>query len=283
MNTRTKEVLSGILESFKTGDIPDAIALASYPKFQVPSNTWSLMNRTLMLISGTDDARGWRQWQQAKRFIKQGAKAIYILVPYVTKTLDKKTGETNYALKGFVPRPVFKVQDTDGETLDYQELELPDFPLMERAVEWGITVKAVPGNYSYQGSYSPRLREIQLATKAESVFFHELAHVAHEKIKGKLQPWQEPFQEIVAELAATALCKLVGKDPRDSLGNSYQYIEAYAEEVEITALTACLKVMSETEKVINLILKGDKLSIAQRSGETLFRSSTAWPRKRKGQ
>lgn len=276
MNSRTQEVLSGILERFKTGDIPDAIALASYPKFQVPSNSWSLM-----LISGTDDARGWRQWQQAKRFIKQGAKAIYILVPYVTKTLDKKTGETNYALKGFVPRPVFKVQDTDGEPLDYQELELPDFPLMERALEWGITVKAVPGNYSYQGCYSPRLREIKLATKAESVFFHELAHVAHQKIKGRLQPWQEPFQEIVAELAATALCKLVGKDPRDSLGNSYQYIEAYAEEVEITSLTACLRVMSETEKVINLILKGDKLSIAQRSGETLFRSSTAWPRKRK--
>jgi len=34
MNNRTKEVLNGILDRFKTGDIPDAIALASYPKFQ---------------------------------------------------------------------------------------------------------------------------------------------------------------------------------------------------------------------------------------------------------
>ena len=279
MNNRTKDVLNGILERFQPGDIPDAIALASNPKFQVPSNQWSLINRTLMVIAGTADARGWRQWQQAKRYIRKGAKAIYILVPCFTKTENQDSGETFSKLTGFVPRPVFRVEDTDGEPLDYHQLELPDFPLMERASEWGITVKAVPGNYSYQGSYSQRLREIKLATQEESVFFHELAHVAHEKIKGKLQSWQEPFQEIIAELAATALCKLVGKDPRDSLGNSYQYIEAYAEEVEITSLTACLRVMSETEKVINLILKGGEPSIAQRYGETLFRSSTAWPKK----
>ncbi len=58
MNNRTKEVLTGILERFQTGDIPEAIALATNPKFQVPSNQWSLMNRTLMVIAGTADARG---------------------------------------------------------------------------------------------------------------------------------------------------------------------------------------------------------------------------------
>jgi len=49
-------------------------------------------------------------------------------------------------LKGFTCRPVFRLEDTDGEVLDYEKLELPDFPLIERAEEWGISVKAIPGN-----------------------------------------------------------------------------------------------------------------------------------------
>lgn len=271
MNSRTKEVLNGILDRFKTGDIPDAIALASNPMIQVPSNKWSLINRTLMVLSGTGDARGWRQWQQAKRFIKKGAKAIYILVPCFTKTVDEETGETIAKLTGFLPRPVFKVEDTDGEPLDYQQLEIPEFPLLDRAREWGISVKAVPGNRFIQGSYFPKDKVITMATPEEAVFFHELAHVGHQKIKGDLEPGQDPFQEIVAELAATALCKLVGKDPRDSLGNSYRYIEAYAKKVPVTPVAACLRVMGETEKVINLILKGEKrwvqeVATARKSG-----------------
>ncbi len=126
-----------------------------------------------------------------------------------------------------------------------------------------------PGNYRFEGYYSINRKEIALASKAECVFFHELAHASHEKVKGKLKPGQDPFQEIVAELAATALCKLVGKDPRDSLGNSYQYIEEYATKAKVTALSACMTVMAETARVINLILKGGEpcvpeATIAQR-------------------
>ena len=44
----------------------------------------------------------------------------------------------------------------------------------------------------------------------ESVFFHELAHAAHEKVKGTLKAGQDPLQEVVAELSAQALCRMVG-------------------------------------------------------------------------
>jgi hypothetical protein len=37
----------------------------------------------------------------------------------------------------------------------------------------------------------------------------------------------------------------------------YRYIEKHAERLEITPYSACLKVMSDTEKVLNLILKGE--------------------------
>jgi len=272
MNNKVREVLNGILARFRSGDIPEAIALASYPRVDIPSRNWSLLNRTAMFLAGTQDARGFLQWKKVERYVRKGSKAIYILVPYLSETTDQETGEVKLMLKGFTGRPVFRVEDTDGEPLNYQELELPDLPLLKRAREWGIAVKAIPKNYSYQGYYSSQEKEIALASKAECVFFHELAHVGHEKLKGKLEGGQDPFQEIVAELAATALSKLVGKDSRDSLGNSYRYIERYAGKAKVTALSACLTVMVQTEKVIKLILKGGEpcvpeATIPRRSGK----------------
>ena len=88
------------------------------------------------------------------------------------------------------------------------------------------------------------------------VFFHELSHAAHEKVKGSLKMGQDHFQEIVAELSAQALCTLVGKQATDTFGNSHRYIERYAEKAKLSPHAACLKVMSQTERVLSLILKG---------------------------
>ena len=61
-----------------------------------------------------------------------------------------------------------------------------------------------------------------------------------------------------AELSAQALCILVGKQTNDTFGNSYKYIERYAEKAKLSPYSACLRVLSQTEKVLNLIMKGDK-------------------------
>jgi antirestriction protein ArdC len=257
MQDRVKQVLSTIVERFKSGDIPEAVAMATYPAANVPSSKWSFLNRTLMFLSGTGDARGFRQWHEVKRKVKKGAKAIYILVPCFKKQADKKTGEEKEALSYFRLMPVFTVEDTEGEKLDYELLELPEIPLMARAKEWGLSVKAVPGNYRYYGYYSPGKKEIALASPDETVFFHELAHAAHERLMGTIKGGQDPFQEIVAELSAQSLCRLTGKEAYRSFGNSYRYIEEYAEQMRMTPHAACLRVLSDTEKVLNLILKGD--------------------------
>jgi len=255
MNAKVSEVLSAVLERFKDSDIPEAVAYSLYPIPDIPSARWSLMNRTLMFLGGTRDARGYRQWQQANRFVKKGSKALYILVPFVRKV--DGSGDEKEMLYGFGRKPVFAVEDTDGENLDYQEIELPDLPLLDRAREWGISVKAIPGKYRYQGFYSQDRKEIALATPEERVFFHELSHAGHQRIKGKLTGGQDPMQEIVAELCAAVLCKLVGRQPNDTLGNSFRYIEEYAEKIKISPHSACLKVMSESEKVLKLILSKD--------------------------
>jgi len=255
MNERVKKVLNVIVEKFKSGEIPEAVALASYPIPDTPSSVWSFTNRTLMFLSGTGDARGYRQWKKANRWVRKGAKAIYILVPCIKKEVNEDSGEEQEFLRYFKPSPVFMYEDTEGEPLDYEQIELPDLPLIERAEEWGISVKAVPGNYIYRGYYSPSRMEIALATPEEKTFFHELAHAGHEKVNGTLKNGQDPLQEIVAELSAQALCRLVGKKATDTTGNSFKYIQMYAEKLKLSPHSACLKVLGETEKVLNLILK----------------------------
>jgi len=258
MNEKVKHTLDCIIDRFKSGNIPEAVAFSVFPATDVPASQWSRLNKTIMFLSGTQDARGFRQWQEVGRHVVKGSKAIHILVPNFRKVVNKDTGAEDNALIGFLTRPVFRMEDTKGEPLNYQQLELPPLPLLEKAEEWGVSVKAVPGNYSYYGYYSPSRKEIGLASPEELTFFHELAHSAHERLVGKLTPGQNPIQEVVAELSAQALCCLVGKSGKKTLGNSYHYIERYAQKMNMGVHAACLQVLSETEKVLNLILSHEK-------------------------
>ena len=254
MNVKVKQVLNSIFEKFKSGDIPNAVAMSMFPIPDIPSTHWSILNRTLMFLAGTQDARGYRQFQKINRHVRKGTKGFYILVPYFRK-VETDVGEKD-ALYGFGCKPVFRVEDTTGEDLEYEGIELPKLPLLERAEEWGISIKCIPGNFHYKEYYSPERREIALCTKEESVFFHELAHYSHEKVKGKLKMGQDPLQEIVAELSAHALCRIVGKTGIRYIGNSYTYIERYSDKINMSPYSACIKVMNDVEKVLNLILYG---------------------------
>ena len=139
MNEKVKSVLNSVLERFETGDIPEAIAYSMFPFPDVPSAKWSLLNRTLMFLSGTMDARGYKQWQNVNRYVKKGSKALYIIVPYL-KVVQDDMEERKYTLTGFGVKAVFRVQDTKGSDLEYENIELPDVPLMKRAEEWRIPI-----------------------------------------------------------------------------------------------------------------------------------------------
>ena len=63
---------------------------------------------------------------------------------------------------------------------------------------------------------------------------------------------------------------MVGKQVADTTGNSYRYIEGYAEKLKMNPYTASLKVMSETEKVLNLILaKNDPTPMEMQAEQTI--------------
>lgn len=158
-------------------------------------------------------------------------------------------------------------EDTNGEPLKNTTLKLPDLPLLEKAREWKISVKAVPGNYRYYGYFSEGQNVIALATTEETVFFHELAHAAyarlhkspnHSNLSERCDPCTE---EIVAELSAAALCAIVGKTSDTNLnpdskylGNNYYYIKRYAEKQNLSPVKACLKVLLDVESTLKMIL-----------------------------
>ena len=82
---KAKAELQKLLGLFESGDVPDAVAKVLLPARDVPCAKWSLSNRMLCLLHGTDDARGFRQWEKAGRHVKKGCHALYILAPRMVK------------------------------------------------------------------------------------------------------------------------------------------------------------------------------------------------------
>jgi hypothetical protein len=262
MNDKTVNILNKILAAFESGDIPEALSISVLPRLDVPCSKWSLCNRLIIFLSGTSDARGFNQWKEVGRYPRKGSKAIYILSPRHKKMREDE--EERIALTGFAPVAVFRFEDTDGKPLEIPELkprELP--PLVEVAEQWNISVCWQSFQDGYYGLYSPGRKEIVLATHDESVFFHELAHAAHEKVKGKLERGQDWKQEIVAELTAAVLMHLYGRKIND--GHAYQYIRRYAEKAGNDVHKACLSVIADVGKCLEMIIKEKDLYISKNS------------------
>ncbi|MBN1356905.1 antirestriction protein [bacterium] len=261
-NPKVRAVLDRIVELFRTGNVPKAISVATYPPFIVPSNAWSLANRLIMAVHGTSDARGFNQWKEVKRYVRKGSKSFFILAPWIGKRKqesaeDNPPNHISKVLRGFLAVPVFAVESTEGEPLSYQKLELPPLPLQEVAEAWGIDVAPVAFQGFWLGYYRPddEREEIRLATSSQKTFLHELSHAAHKRVLGSLNRGQDWRQEIVAELSAQSLCHLVCIDPGATIGNSFEYIKFYSEKAGKDIGAACVSVLSDVEKVLNLILE----------------------------
>jgi len=251
--------LHAVLEAFRDGTIAEKCAVATFPSPDLPAQKWSLNNRWLALIqTGEADCRGFRQWEQVGRKVIRGQRAAFILRPRLIKKKNPDTGKEEEHCIGFGTVAVFAAHQTEGEPLDYTQLELPDLPLIDVARAWDIDVSAQGFVGGYLGYFAHRRgseeRKIVLCTAEASTFFHELCHTAHERLRGDLKAGQDPMQEIVAELGAEILRRLLGSD-RDTSGNSFAYIERYAEKKKLTVLDACLKALQESARVVGLILE----------------------------
>jgi len=267
---KIKDALSHLLKAFETNDLPKKVAKTFIHKNiedkGKPSDKWSLGNKIIMLISGTEDARGYRQWQSVERQVKKGSKAIYILAPCTKKITeeitDLETGEAQevekFIINGFREIPVFRYEDTEGKLLPdifYEPPELP--PLLNVAKKLDLNVKYLPFKGKYLGTFRPG--EITLYSHDVRIFFHELAHAAHHTFR-PLKSGQHSDQEIVAETTACALCELY--DCKGYIWEGWKYIQNYSEYDTQKALKAIMGVLADVEKVLNIILSNDSDDLA---------------------
>jgi len=270
--------LSKVIEAFRDGTIADKCAVATFPMPEIPAAAWTLNNRWLAFAqTGEADCRGFRQWKAVGRSVSKGERSAYILRPMMAKgrAKDGAGDDEEQRCVGFAPVAVFAAGQTDGEPLEYQDVQVPDLPLLDVAQAWGIDVSVQPFVGRFLGRFQRRVtvastdvadigveeQRIILCSPDAEVFLHELTHASHSRVLGGLKPGQDPIQEIVAELGAEVLRRIVGAE-KDSSGNAYAYIERYAAEKKLTVLDACLRVLHETAKVVGLILETAEVTTA---------------------
>lgn len=264
---RIQTALDAVLDMFRTGNLPEKIAQTyiQRSRHDVPSAAWSLGNQLIMIANGTNDARGYRQWQQVGRQVRKGARAFYILAP-ITATIteaDPETGEERKRtiLKGFRDVPVFRYEDTEGQPLEPATYDPPTLPpLYDVAQRFVSKITYVPFvGQAWRGQYQIGSREIRLATHDERTFFHELGHAAHATFR-QLRGGQHPDQEIVAETVSAVLCHLYGFD--GYLYHGLSYIQGYAGG---DAIRGIMRVLADVQKTLDLILtaaEGEELERA---------------------
>jgi hypothetical protein len=251
---RASNELNKIVALFSTTQLPDLCAKALISAPEKPSSKWSFGNQILMLLAGTEDARGYRQWGDVGRYVRKGSKAFYILGPvFIKKRLDSSDpgdDEEVDVLVGFRAIPVFRLEDSEGAELPtYTPRDPP--PLLEVAERFGMKVNYLRLSSGVYGLTDYERQIITLATEDWTVFWHELAHAIHRSYEPKTGHGQEPEAEAVAQLVAATLARLYGR-PDDSF--SWTYISTQARSAsprEVGAL--CMRVLDRARKVLDLV------------------------------
>lgn len=240
MDKKVESLLDNIVQKISSDNIASVMKKSLFGA-DIPMKKWSMLNQFICYLSGTQDARGYRQWQYVERHVTKGAKAIFILAPNMIKTKQKveeevdvdgiiETKETEISvnkLYGFKSIPVFRHEDTEGEPLDYtkqiEEVDPEKLPLCDVAKEFGITIIVETTSIGEYGSFCPSTKKIRLCTDSEQTFLHELSHAIDENL-GNLKDYA--LSEVVAELSACFLASLCGL--KADIGGTQNYIKSWS-------------------------------------------------------
>ena len=259
-----------ILEAFETGRIPQAIAPVFIQRNDdIPCRKWSWSNQLITALSGTDDARGFRQWLDTGRAVRKGEKAFYILAP-ITKTLTETAAKgeekKRVAVVGFKAIPVFGIEQTDivdeSTWNKHSELDrkaeqfIAELPLIGVARQWGLTVKAYSGSErGALGWFKPGAEAIALGVENLSTWAHELIHAADHRLGSLKERGQHWLSETVAELGGAILLYAAGYEREADIGGAWSYIQKYASENDVEPIKACTTALDRACKAVALILE----------------------------
>ena len=260
-----QEAVDSLLEMFESGKMPEAVAFNIIKKqsgidFGLPSSRWSVGNQILMIMQGTNDARGFKQWKEVGRTVIKGRRAIHILAPltHKVKKVNPVTGleEERIIITGFRPIPVFRYEDTEGAELDL----IPDFippqqpPFWNVAEKLGITVTYVPMLGNFLGQFNMKANTIKLCSEDAVVFFHELAHAIHNTFCD-LRKCPHDVAEVVAEFSAVVLANIQSITGFEKQGWEYIKRATKNRDNPESALKFIMQCLSDVEMVVTIILE----------------------------
>ncbi len=240
MDKRVESILDNIVQKISDDTISSFMNKSLFGA-DVPMIKWSMLNQLACYIADTQDARGYRQWQRVGRYVEKGKRAIWILAPNIAKIKKTRQEEVEIdglietvereeeiqKLFGFKTVPVFRLEDTNGEPLEYeqklQKIEPEKLPLYAVAQSLGVTVQVGLTSRGEYGSFSPATKKIRLCTDSEQTFLHEISHAVDEHL-GNYKDYESG--EIVAELSACFLASLYGL--KADIGETQEYIKSWS-------------------------------------------------------
>jgi hypothetical protein len=201
---------------------------------------YSLYNVMLIASQRPDATRvaGFHKWREFGRFVKKGAKGIFILAPILAKkTAEQDSPEEESArfAVGFRAVYVFDLSDTDGEALPelgnaqgdpagYTE-RLKDF-VMQRSIQLEYSDSIYPA----QGQCSLgkiTLLPGQCPAEEFATLAHEVAHSLLHQQERRAETTKR-VRETEAEAVAFVVCEAIGLKAI----NSADYIQLYSGDKE---------------------------------------------------
>jgi hypothetical protein len=250
MTPNAEKAMQEVIQKFQTGELSELIKIAAFEiSASWPSSKWSMGNKMLAYVQArTLNARGYQAWKEVKRQVQKGSKSIHIWAPRMIK--KEGSGEEKSQLIGFFPVSVFPIEATEGEPLkeDLTPRELP--PLFEVASHLGVTVKFQPVAPDRLGDCGHDL--INLGTDDPRVFWHELAHAAHQATDPEYKSRSSQYKEIIAEFTACVIANLYGFD---YTGTTWEYLKMFSTD----PLKAIMKAGHHIDQVLNLILAQEEI------------------------
>jgi antirestriction protein ArdC len=142
---------------------------------------------------------------------------------------DDDEDETAKEVIRFKEMPVFRVEDTEGAPLDYEErvitFDVESLPFIEVAKSLGVTVEAGLTLDGSAGWYKNSKKFILMGTANPVVFLHELSHAVDFALPNRKEH-DYAYGEVVAELSAAFLASLYGI--KYDIAQTKSYIESWS-------------------------------------------------------
>lgn len=242
---KTKELIDKLSEAIENGSIAEFIKTTLIQRGSgKPMDHWSLRNQILCLMAGTNDARGFRQWEKVERHVVSGTRAIRILAPRIVK--DE---EENPVLAGFLAVPVFRIEDTEGKPVEQlQPKQLP--PLSELVDRLNLKVEYKGyNNDGSAGAYFPTSNRIELCSFDINIFFHEICHAIHINALG-MNSRSYGEKELVAEL-----CGRVIADIYEPYHGHLEQAKAYCLRYSSDLKGSFMKLLGDIQAVLDFVFE----------------------------